>query len=385
VREFQDIPGSVSRSVLVSLLTLCSLSLTWAQTLPPTAQLVPYHLSLGEALSPPGLVTIEGGTLFPDEPICLLLEAHNNTEVPIEILSVHTDCGCTRGEIPRSAIDPGETDHLLLHFEMTGRIGPQLHTVMCELRRPDRAETYFLTLEILMDIRRDIALEHREMWITCNPVASGEIDTFQSLPVRIVISENPIRRACAGTTVTPLTDPPPGVSLLVTSESDGDADGAFLRLLINRERLESSSRSFDLPLRIRILNAEGEVIADVRRNLHVNIKANVQLRIQPEDTFLGILRMVDCPIHRSYTLSLNPLLPFRLLETRGDTDFLHWEVTPLTPDQEMCISWQLNLTIEEMGTIGGHFQSLPMNLRFSDETGEWEQDFDLEFQWVSVR
>lgn len=193
-----------------------------------------------------------------------------------------------------------------------------------------------------------------------------------------LIQQNPSRIA-----IEPLVEPPSGVTFAPAEAVDDSLDRPY-HLRIARNQLDSVPRGFNLPLLIRLFDAEGDVLAEAKRSLNVTIQPGVRLVTEPADQFLGILEADDLPIQRRFTLSLEPPLPFRVVAPSGQVDAVHWEATPAVRGGDLCESWTLSLVLDAADGVGSRHHRLPLHLLCRDETGEWSQDFEMTIEYVAL-
>lgn len=347
-------------------------------------QLESVSISLAEGLNRGQPVAIGLGPLFPDEPIRVVLRVVNDTDQTMAIAAAEADCQCTAVAFDRTAVPPESAGVVTVDFDMRGRDGVWSGPLAFQLTQSRGEHLAHLMVPVTLDLRRDVALSRREVVLAYRPDALAPVGAVRSPPIQVQLDEEMRARGPAAVEISPLVALPEGLRVETAGNAGGLRDSVF-RLAADTTHLESLSREFTVPLGIQVLDASGELLADVRRSLDVAVQAGVHLRTDPPDTFLGILMPGDFPRRQTVTVSLEPAIPFRLRETAGRDENLTWTARPADAAQDLCEAWVVDVTVEAPAGIGGHLHRVPLDLVCRDETGEWEQRLELEIHCIALR
>lgn len=350
-----------------------------------TAQLATAEIHLDEALRTDRPVTLNLGRLYPDEPIVMLVEINNDTQAEVRFLSAESDCGCATGDLPPDSLAPGTSTALLIRLDMVGNHeGRRMTALLYELSvGNDESDRSSLTLVASFELRRDVFLSDREVTILLPPMDANPGQPFRSNSTSILLGDPNLSEHAHEISVQPLEDLPPGLEIVLTDL--GNDVSPSIAFEIDPAHVSSQTRVLWVPLLINVIDQQGRSLGAARRGLNVRVQSDVQLRTTPDDLFLGILTSQSFPLRRSFTLSLDPPVPFGVEQSSGSTGEMTWQIDPVTDSGERSEQWILNLTIEESPGIGTRFCRLPISITHRDSLGGWQQVFNLTFQYISVQ
>lgn len=371
--------GTMRSEAIFALLALVGCPWTLGATATETTQIQTVDLKLSVATRPGEFTSLQLDPVFPDEPLMLIVEVENDTESEVQFVEVHAGCHCTSGELPLSPLATGGRAPLFLRFNLTGQSGSHEQLITYHLMAA--GESLFINLDVAVELRRDIQLDWPSLLVAYHPDSPDS--TIESRPVRVLLDETSFQTAPRTVQVELLSDPPPGVEF-TPGEGSGDEIECPHVIRIDLSALEDTPRSFTLPLLIRVFGSEGEALAQARRGLTVTMQPGVRLVTDPADLFLGILNTEQLPLERSFTISLDPELLFRVSETSGQAEGLHWHMTPSAPGSDLCVSWTLVATLEEVVSAGSQHHLLPLEMICRDETGTYAQEFTLIIEYIVV-
>lgn len=315
----------------------------------PTAQAVPVTVSLSTALARDNMEHRDAGTLHPDEPVFIVLQSINDLPGDVGLVSVRTDCDCTVTDSRWTVLPPGESDALLLRWDLRGRSGSQTLSVALELNIEDRAE--YLHVVMTAQIDASVSLRPRRLLVNLPVTASlPERSTARVHFAPVLRDGYTMSPDAESWGLQPLGELPAGFT--VSRDAVGIGGQGEFEMAVDAGA-RSSSGELVIPLQLSLRNADGEILQRYRRSVEVMVRNDVRGEWTPPELFMGRGRAGDFPLHASAELTLNPSLPFRIVSPTGGVGEVRWSARPITaPAGRHARRWALDVVASQPARVG---------------------------------